>query len=173
MWENVARCPLMIRDLEGSSAGEKCHRITSLIDIYPTLIDLCGLPPRQDLDGHSLKPLLDNPASEWDYPAITSNDVEEFSIRTEKWRYIRYIDDSEELYNHTQDPEEWHNLAGEEKFVGIKAQLAARLPENPAPCLEETLIELSPHHVRPYLTKKEYQERKATKVKGKTPLSEK
>ena len=158
LWENVVRCPLMIRDLQGASAGKKCHRITSLIDIYPTLIDLCGLPPRKNLDGHSLRPLLQNPTANWDHPALTSYDITEFSLRTERWRYIRYLDDSEELYDHHNDPEEWHNLANKKEFAEIKSKLAAQLPKSPAPLLEETLIELSPHHVRPFLTKKEYQQ---------------
>ena len=166
MWENVARCPLMIRDLKGSSAGKQCHRITSLIDIYPTLIDLCDLPNHDGLDGHSLRPLLENPNATWNHPAITSYDITEFSIRTERWRYIRYLDDSEELYDHSNDPEEWHNLAGKKEFTEIKVKLAAQLPQKPAPLREETLIALSPHHVRPYLTKEDYQQRKGERNKA-------
>ena len=60
-WDNVARCPLFIRDLAGKSAGRRCERVTSLLDIYPTLLELCGLPPRDALDGRSLVPLLQDP----------------------------------------------------------------------------------------------------------------
>ena len=104
--------------------------------------------------------MLENPNATWNHPTITSYDITEFSIRTERWRYIRYLDDSEELYDHSNDPEEWHNLAGKKEFTKIKAKLAAQLPQKPAPLREETLIALSPRHVRLYLTKEDYQQRK-------------
>ena len=82
------------------------------MDLYPTLLELCDLPEKEGLDGRSLVPLLQNPGKKWNFPAITTYDFSEFSIRTEDWRYTRYIDDSEELYDHRTDPEEWTNLAG-------------------------------------------------------------
>lgn len=161
LWNNVARCPLFIRDASGTSAGRRCERVTSLIDIYPTLLDLCGLPPREELDGRSLVPLIENPDAPWDYPALTSYDITEFAVTTERWRYIRYLDDSEELYDLQNDPEEWHNLAGRAKHAAIQSTLAAMIPEKPAPLLEETLIKLQPHHVRPILSKEDYRKRRA------------
>jgi arylsulfatase A-like enzyme len=106
LWDNVARCPLFIRDTSGTNAGQRCDRVTSLIDISPTLLELCGLPPRNDLDGRSLVPLIHKPDAKWDYPALTSYDITEFAVSTERWRYIRYIDDTEELYDLVNDPEE-------------------------------------------------------------------
>ncbi|YCM46906.1 sulfatase (plasmid) [Verrucomicrobiaceae bacterium 227] len=161
LWDNIARCPLFIRDVKGTNAGRRSERVTSLIDIYPTLIDLCGLPPRDDLDGRSLVPLIENPDAEWKFPALTSYDITEFAVSTERWRYIRYIDDTEELYDLRNDPEEWHNLAAKPEHAAIKAELAAAIPKNPAPLKEDTLIELEPHHVRPLLSKEDYQQRKA------------
>ena len=145
---------------EGSKPGGRCERVTSLMDIYPTILDLCGLPKRTDLDGHSLIPLLKNPQAEWNYPAITTYDFGEFSIRTDDWRYIKYIDDNEELYDHRSDPEEWHNLANNPDHKEIKAEMAALIPKNPAPLLESTLIKLMPHHIPPIRSKEDYLNRK-------------
>jgi arylsulfatase A-like enzyme len=162
LWENVLRCVLMIKvpkgikELpEGSKIGGQSNRITSLLDIYPTLIKLCGLPEKQELDGHSLVPLLKNPNAEWPYPALTTYDFSEFSIRTEKWRYTRYIDDSEELYDHSKDPEEWINLALKPEYFEIKKKMARYIPKNPAP-LMATSYKLMPHHLPPFKSKEEY-----------------
>ncbi len=76
-------------------------------------------------------------------------------IRTEDWRYIRYIDDSEELYDHRNDPEEWTNLAADPDYAEIKERLAGYIPENPAP-LVETSYQVMPHHVRPFRSKEDY-----------------
>jgi arylsulfatase A-like enzyme len=160
LWDNVARCPLMIKTVDGQSAGQSCARVTSLMDIYPTLVDLCDLPPKEGLDGRSLVPLLKNPTQEWNHPALTSYDFSEFAVNTEKWRYLRLIDGSEELYDLESDPEEWQNLAGNEKYALKKKELAAMIPSNPSPLGSSTLIELQPHHVRPYLSQQDYLKRK-------------
>ena len=166
LWDNVARCVMMISVPPGNTAlpdgsanGKTCRRVTSLIDLYPTLNELCDLPKRDNIDGRSLVPLLKNPDTPWDYPAITAYDITEFSIRTERWRYIRYIDDSEELYDHDADPEEWKNLADDPRYQKEKAQLISMLPKNPAPLLKSTLIELMPHHVPPFESKQDYLDR--------------
>jgi arylsulfatase A-like enzyme len=162
LWDNITKANLIIRVPEGvkgfpeGSAREACYRIVSLQDIYPTLIDLCGLPPRNDIDGRSLTPLLRDPEKKWNYPAITSYDFGEFSIRTEKWRYIRYIDDSEELYDHENDPLEWYNLAGKAEYSEVLEEMRGYLPPNPAP-LKKTGQKLESHHTPPFATKEEYQ----------------
>jgi arylsulfatase A-like enzyme len=162
LWENVVRSVLMIRVPPGARglpggapAGAACDRVTSLMDIYPTLVELCGLPARTDLDGRSLVPLLRDPAREWPYPAVTTYDFGEFSVRDERWRYTVYIDGSEELYDHSEDPEEWRNLAGDPRFAAVKAELRAAIPENPAP-LVKTSVRLEPHHTPPFRTRAEY-----------------
>jgi arylsulfatase A-like enzyme len=98
-----------------------------LLDIYPTLVDLCDLPPKPDLDGESLRPLLEDPQGLWDKPAITSNGPDKISVRTERMRYSRFPD-GEELYDHDSDPNEWRNLAGQPEYVPAIARLAALLP---------------------------------------------
>jgi arylsulfatase A-like enzyme len=162
LWENVARSVLMIKVppgvpglRDGSQNGRECRRIVSLQDIYPTLTDLCGLPVRQDIDGRSLAPLLRDPGLHWNYPAITTYDFSEFSIRTEKWRYTVYIDGSEELYDHGNDPEEWTNLAYKAEYDTVKKELASYIPKNPAP-LKKTSLKLMKHHLPPFKSKKEY-----------------
>jgi arylsulfatase A-like enzyme len=165
LWENVLRSVLMIKVpkgapglRKGSRLDAQCRRIVSLQDIYPTLVDLCGLPSRGDeIDGRSLVPLLKNPSAAWDYPAISSYDFSEFSVRTEQWRYTVYIDGSEELYDHSKDPEEWTNLANDPEYANIKAEMAKHVPQNPAP-LVKTSARLQPHHTPPFKTKAEYQD---------------
>jgi arylsulfatase A-like enzyme len=162
LWENVVKTVLMIKSPkgcpglpEGSKASARCNRITSLLDIYPTLIDLCGLPTKKGLDGRSLVPLLREPESHWPHPAITTYDFSEFSVRTERWRYTRYIDDSEELYDHEQDPEEWTNLAGRPEYHKVILDLASHIPGNPAP-LQDTSYKIESHHFPPFKSKQQY-----------------
>lgn len=164
LWDNLARTVLMIRAPpgtaglpEGSRVGERCERVTSLLDIYPTLLELCGLPAKEGLDGRSLVPLLREPTREWNHPAITTYDFSEYSIRNERWRYIRYIDDSEELYDHDADPDEWTNLASDPAYAAVITELAAHIPDDPAPVVE-TSYRLSPHHIAPLRSKAEYLE---------------
>jgi arylsulfatase A-like enzyme len=171
LWENALQTVMMMRVPEGtlglpegSATGAQCDRITSLMDIYPTLLELCGLPLKKGLDGHSLIPLLKDPAADWDYPAISTYDFSEFSVRTQEWRYTRYIDDSEELYDHRKDPEEWINLADKSGYKDIIDQLSRNIPENPAP-LVETSYKLEPHHLPPYKSKEEYFRDKAKQKK--------
>jgi arylsulfatase A-like enzyme len=162
LWDNVIRTVLMMRVPpgvpglpDGSRAGARCERIVSLLDLFPTLTSLCGLAPKPGLEGRDLSPLLGNPDQEWDYPAITTYDFNEFSIRTEGWHYIHYIDDSEELYDLRADPEEWRNLAGDPAYREIRDRLAGLMPEDPAQVVD-TSYPLAPHHIPPLKSKEEY-----------------
>ncbi len=162
LWENVIRTVLMIKVprgvqglRKGAAAGRRSDRIVSLVDLFPTLVDLCGLPGSPDLGGRSLVPLLRDPRISWNHPAVTTYDFNEFSIRTEDWHYIRYIDDSEELYDLRVDPEEWVNLAGDPAHLEMKKRLAALVPPDPA-AIAETSYKLAPHHTPPLRSKEEY-----------------
>lgn len=128
LWEESGRVPIMISVPGMEQAGRDCFRTVTLLDLYPTLVDLCGLPPVPHLEGQSLKPLLENPEVAWNHPAITTAGYKNHTVRMERWRYIRYQDGSEELYDHTTDPNEWNNLAGDEAYADIKESLKARLP---------------------------------------------
>ncbi len=163
MWEHILKAPLMIKAPKGSPGlpggsrrGGRCERVVSLQDIYPTLVELCGLPSRGDaIDGRSLVPLLEDPSAEWSYPAVSSYDFGEFSIRTERWRYTVYIDGSEELYDHAHDPDEWHNLAGDPRYAEVRREMARHIPADPAPFVR-TSLQLQPHHIPPFRTPQEY-----------------
>jgi len=148
---------------EGSAVGAVTERVTSLIDLFPTLLELSGLPPKADLDGRSLVPLLRDPQLDWPYAAITTYDVEEFSVRTEDWRYIRYIDGSEELYDHRADPEEWRNLASDLRYESVKKEMSSHIPANPAP-FAETTYKTEPHHVAPYRSREDFLRRAGDRV---------
>jgi len=129
LWEEACRAPLMIIAPGVTSAGSTCGRTVDFVDIYPTLSELCGLPIGGHLDGESVVPLLKNPEADWNHPAITSHGLYNDAVRTERWRYIRYKDGSEELYDHDKDPLEWTNLAGKADFADVTKELAAWLPK--------------------------------------------
>jgi len=129
LWEEAGRVP-MIFVVPGLTEPEtRCERTVSLLDIYPTLADLCGLPVGEHLEGKSLKPLLEDPAAAWDRPVVTTHGRQNHSVRSERWRYIRYSDGTEELYDHQNDPMEWTNLAGDPKAAAVKEKLAGSLPK--------------------------------------------
>ena len=134
LWEEATRVPLLI-SAPGYSPGT-CAKPVGLIDIYPTLIALCGLPAREGLEGRSLVPLMENPNRNWPFPAITTHGRGNHAVRSERWRYIRYADGSEELYNHRQDEMEWENLAHSPMLGEVKELLSQWLPENNAPDAE-------------------------------------
>ena len=133
LWEESTRVPLVFATPDGVSAGIQCSRPVGLIDIYSTLVELCGLPAKQDLQGHSLVPLLKNPSQAWEYPALTTHHPGNHAVRTERWRYIHYVNGDEELYDHDNDPHEWKNLANDLKFADVKKRLATHLPTSNAP----------------------------------------
>ena len=114
LWEESTRVPLVIVQ-PGKRKPQVCTRPVGLIDLYPTLIDLCGLPKREANSGRSLVPLLNepnNPAVAWRDSILTTYARGNHSLRSERFRYIRYHDGAEELYDHGDDPNEWKNLAG-------------------------------------------------------------
>ncbi len=131
LWEEATRVPVLI-SAPGYSPGT-CSKPVGLIDIYPTLIALCGLPAREELEGRSLVPLMENPDRNWPFPAITTHGRGNHAIRSDRWRYIRYADGSEELYDHRHDEMEWENMAHSPILREVKELLSQWLPENNAP----------------------------------------
>jgi arylsulfatase A-like enzyme len=132
LWEEATHCVIVFAG-PGIGEGLRCDRPVSLVDLYPTLIDLCGLPARQDLDGRSLASLLRDPAATWERPALTTYGRNNHTLRSEEWRYIRYEDGTEELYDHKSDELEWTNLAKDPKYDKVKADLTRWLPKVNAP----------------------------------------
>jgi arylsulfatase A-like enzyme len=111
LWEEAARAVLMIVDPRSGEPGSVSESPVNLIDIYPTLIELAGLRERSDLAGPSVVPLMNNVDADWPHDSLTTLREGCFSLRTSDYRYIRYSDGSEELYDHRVDPNEWQNLA--------------------------------------------------------------
>jgi arylsulfatase A-like enzyme len=132
LWEEAAKCVLLVADPKTGAAGQRCAAPVNLIDVYPTLIELCGLPPRDNLQGSSLVPLLRDPDAAWTRPSLTTHGRGNHSLRTSRWRYIRYADGAEELYDHDADPNEWTNLAGQPEHDATRCELARRLPQTEA-----------------------------------------
>ena len=162
LWEEACRVAMIIalpksmRD--DYHQGVNCSRTVNLIDLYPTLIELCGVKaPRQRLDGHSLVSLLKNPEADWEHGSITSDGFRNDSLRTERWRFTRYANGAEELYDHDTDPYEWTNLAGQPAYREISAALRGRLPRDPAPLVKTKYFDQRAHANKYY---KEFREKK-------------
>ncbi len=133
LWEESTRVPLIFAG-PGVEAGFVCDEPVGLIDIFPTLLDLCGLPPRSDLEGLSLKPLVKRETAdargEWTRKGIvTTFGPNHHSIRSNDFRYTRYADGSEELFDHRSDPHEWKNLADVEEFKTVIDEHRQWLPQ--------------------------------------------
>lgn len=128
LWEEANHCPLIIRLPGVTPAGSRCPHPVSLQDLYPTLLSACGLPPRENLDGHDLMPLLRNPQAEWSIPALMTHGYNNHGVRSHEWTYLRYDDGDEELYNFRHDPQEWHNLAADPQYAAVKEELGRWMP---------------------------------------------
>jgi len=133
LWEEATRAPLVWVVPGVTRPGTVCDRSVDFMHIYPTLCDLCGLPTPKHVEGESLRRLLADPEGPWEKPALTTYKFKNHAIRSEGWRYIRYENGDEELYDHAADPHEWTNLAREPRFAAEKAELARWLPKNDAP----------------------------------------
>lgn len=142
-WRICDRVPLMVRVPkgiaalpEGTRAGSVCDRPVSLVDLFRTLADLCGLPDNPDIMGRSLVPLLRDPSMAWPHAAITHLDQpESYAISTERWRYIHYKSGDEELYDILSDPHEWTNLAPKAEHAVKLAEMRALAPKEIAPLI--------------------------------------
>lgn len=132
LWEQSARVPLIFAG-PGVSAGAKSSQPVELLDMYPTLVELSGLPKKEDLEGISLMPQLRDGDTKRERPAITTHNPGNHSVRSERWRYIRYADGSEELYDHFRDPNEWSNLADNPEYIEVIDKLSTWLPSDDAP----------------------------------------
>jgi arylsulfatase A-like enzyme len=128
LWEEATRTPLIWVAPGVTKAGRVCDRTVDLMSVYPTLCSLCGIEKPKHLEGEDIQPLLLDPKAKWGKPAITTFHRNNHAVRTAKWRYIRYADGSEELYDHDKDEYEWTNLAKDAKYADAKKELIKRLP---------------------------------------------
>ncbi len=128
LWEPSTRVVLMIAGPD-LPAGATCDRPVGLVDLYPTLVELCQLTPRLGLEGHSLVPLLKDSQTDWPWPALTTFGQHNHAIRTQRWRFIQYADGTEELYDHQHDPHEYNNLASDRRYQEILVRHRRWLPQ--------------------------------------------
>ncbi len=120
LWDDGTRVPLIFAG-PGVSQNAKCDQPAELLDIYPTLLEMCGLQAKSGLEGLSLKPQLAQSNTVRERPAITTHNQGNHGIRSQHYRYIRYADGTEEFYDHQNDPNEWHNVI---KEPGLQQQIA-------------------------------------------------
>ena len=132
LWERSTRVPLLFAG-PGITKAATCAQPAELLDAYPTLVELCGLPPRSGLEGHSLVPQLQNAKTPRPWPALTTHNQGNHAVRSEHWRYIRYADGSEELYDHRADPHEWTNLVANPLHAAVGREHARWLPKTDVP----------------------------------------
>jgi arylsulfatase A-like enzyme len=128
LWEEATRAPLLWVVPGITKAESVCARTVDFMSIYPTVCDLCGVSIPKHVEGKSIRPLLENPKAEWKTPALTTHGYQNHAVRSEGWRYIRYADGGEELYDETRDPYEWRNLAGDPQYKELKESLARFMP---------------------------------------------
>lgn len=133
LWEEAARAPLMWVVPGVTPTGGVCTRPVDFMSIYPTLCDLTGVAKPAWVEGDSITPLLKDPSAKWDGVGVTTFHLNNHSVRDERWRYIRYADGGEELYDHDNDAYEWTNLANNPDFYPVKERLAARMPTTNVP----------------------------------------
>ena len=128
LWEESTRAPLIWVVPGTTKAGDRCDRPVDFLSIYPTLCQLAKVPAPGHLEGRSIVGLLSDPNSAWDGVALTTFGQNNHAVRDDRWRYIRYADGGEELYDHQKDPYEWTNLANLPEHQAKKTELAKHFP---------------------------------------------
>ena len=132
LWEEATRAP-MIWYVPGITKSDAvCHKPVDFMSIYPTLCELAGVKTPDHVEGKSIIPLLKNPDARWDSAAITTDGYMNHAVRTERWRYIRYSNGNEELYDHSNDEYEWKNLAKNPEYTADIKRLSAFFPKTNA-----------------------------------------
>lgn len=142
LWDRSTRVPLIFAG-PGIAAGGRCEEPVELLDVFPTLLELSGLPIHETLEGHSVVPQLKDSSTPRSWPAITTHNHDNHGIRTRDWRYIRYADGSEELYQMREDPNEWTNLAGNPAYQSVLEDHRKWLPsrnEKPVPGSRDRIL---------------------------------
>ncbi len=127
LWREACHVPFIV-SYPGGKRGTSCVSPVSLIDIYPTLVSMCGLPKVDALMGNDLDPLLKNPKATWDKPCISTFLPGNFVVHKGDWNYLRYADGSEELYNVKSDENEFVNVAKNPENAAVVKELAAFMP---------------------------------------------
>jgi len=147
LWERDTRTTLIFKDVKGKE-GQKCAASVQLLDIYPTLLDLCNLPPLESAEGHSLAGLLQKPEMKWQYPALSFYGEGNLAIRDDQFRLIKYEDGSLELYDLKNDPNEWTNLANDKKYRKTIQRLEEAAPGNWAPLSKYSVYDFNEYFIK-------------------------
>ncbi|MEM7010944.1 MAG: sulfatase [Verrucomicrobiota bacterium] len=132
-WFRATRVPLMIvppknSAPDGFEPDGRCDHPVNLIDLFPTIVDMVGEPARDDLEGTSLLPLVAKPDAKWNDHTVTTFGRGNHAISTKRWRYIRYFDATEELYDRATDPHEWSNVADNPNHATILDDFRSKIP---------------------------------------------
>jgi iduronate 2-sulfatase len=146
IWERDTHVPLIVAG-PGIGPNRRCDKPVGLIDMYPTLVDLCALPANSQNEGRSLRPLIADVEAQWDKPAITAYGPVNFAIRSERYRYMLYEDGSEELYDMRNDPNEWKNLATDKAYRSIIAQHRKHIPRKAAPLAPKSSYDINEYFI--------------------------
>lgn len=132
LWEKTTRVPLIVVAPGVTRAGARCDAPVDLSVLHPTLLELCGLPADPKADGVSVASLLRETGAAWTRPALMTYGRGNHAVRSRRWRYIRYADGSEELYDHRSDPREWSNLASRPEHRAVVEEHRRWLPPEEA-----------------------------------------
>lgn len=132
LWNESTRVPLIFAG-PGIKPGSRTDAAVGLLDLYPTLAEIAHLPARDDWDGRSLVPLIKDPAVRWDRAVVSTWMPNSHAVIDRRWRYIRYADGGEELYDRSVDPDELTNLARDPRHNETKTALSRWLPQKNAP----------------------------------------
>ncbi len=135
LWEEPTRTVFIWKVPGMTPAGKVCERTVDYMSIYPTLCALTGTPRPAHVEGQDISPLLKNPEAAWETPALTTHGRQNHALRSEQWRYIRYANGDEELYDHSKDALEHTNVASDPLNASVKEYLSQYLPKTDAPNL--------------------------------------
>ena len=138
LWKESLHVPFIVVVPGITRPGSRSAAPVSLMDIYPTLAELAGLKAPSYIEGRSLVPLLKNPRLNWNHPTLSTYGYGNHAVVSSHYKYIRYSDGSEELYDTRNDPHEWTNLAGRKELAKVKQDLARRMPSFNAPDLAKS-----------------------------------
>lgn len=129
LWEEATKVPLFFKVPDNIKNGERSKQVVSLLDIYPTLVELCNLPKVEQVEGESLVPLINAPETKQNRSILTTWYYKNHAIRSNDFRYIRYRNGGEELYDHKTDPGEHINLASNPEYVKVIEEHKKWLPK--------------------------------------------